>query len=126
MSATKTQPKIKYDRSISSFKNHIKKASRIRLKNKTGEQEVEHLYSGDSYITFKMNNKIHKIHYPRNGFMRLVNQGKLVFLDGYNGNITLECSITEYSNGDPVPEFIDYPDEDNDYVKRTRKPKKDS
>lgn len=118
-----TKEKIKYDRSISSFKNHLKKASRITLKNSTGEADVEHIYSGDNYITFKLNGQVNKIKYPRGGYMRLIHQGKLVFLDGFNGNVTLECTITGYKDGTPVPDFVDYPDEELDYVKRTRKKK---
>lgn len=113
----------KYNRSISSFKTHIHQASKLKLKNSTGEAEVEHLHSGDAYISFTLNGKAQKISYPRSGFMRLVHEGKLVFLNGFNGDIVLECTITEYKDGTPVPDFPDFPDEEFDYIKRNRKKK---
>lgn len=116
-------PERKANRSISWFKEHLKYASTVTLKNHTGSQEFLVLATGDRGFTIEVNEKPQYIQYPRAGYMKLANPGKLQFLTGFNGEVIMECMITQYADGSSAPEFIDYPPEEDEYGRKKKRAK---
>lgn len=104
-------------RSVSTFKTHLSHAATVTLKNTTGTQEVPVLNSGDRGFTFVLNGQKRMMQYPRAGYAKVAGPAKLQLLSSFNGPVIMECTITSYTDGSPVPTFEDFPPEEDDYSK---------